>query len=121
MTWQAKANRIAKSTARRLGNVVLIDGVTAYGWLESPEEKVYDGVVVVTDYTLEVPFVSWSYISEGTLVVVDGVNYVAREQSRPNSDRSSIIVPLKLLNPSGPLPPPSAVGPTVVIIGGDFV
>lgn len=121
MSWQARTNRMAASVARRLGNAVTIGAVSAFGFLESPEEKVYDGMVVLTDYMLELPALSWPYVAEGTLVVVDEVNYVSREESRPNADRSSIFVPLRLLDPLGPLPTPPPIGPTVVVIGGDFI
>jgi hypothetical protein len=100
MTWQAKANRLAKSTARRLGNTVTIGSVTAYGWLRSPEERVFDGVLVASDYTLELPVVSWPIVPENTVVLVDGAIYRAREESVPNADGSSIVVPLERLDSS---------------------
>lgn len=109
MTWQDRVNRMAVSTARRLGNAVTIGADTSFGFLQSPEEKVFDGMVVLTDYMLELPVLSWQFVAEGTLIVVDEVSYVAREQSRPNVDRSSIFVPLEISPPPPPpAPPPPA-------------
>ena len=99
MAWQEKINRMAESISRFLGNSVTIDEVTAFGFLESPEEKVYDGMVVLTDYMLELPAVSWATVAEGTIITVDGALFRAREQSRPNADRSSIFVPLETYTP----------------------
>ena len=112
MSWQAKTARMAASVARRLGNAVAIGSTSAFGFLESPEEKVYDGTIVLTDYMLELPVLSWQYVAEGTIITVDGVVYRAREQGRPNPDGSSIMVPLELIGADEPL---------TVIINGDFL
>ena len=96
MTWQARANRMALSLSRRLGNAVTIGSESGYGFLRSPEETVYDGMVFLTDYVLELPVLSWPYVAEGTAIIVDGITYQSREESRPNRDRSSIMIPLRL-------------------------
>lgn len=110
MTWQARANRMALSLSRRLGNAVTIGAVSGYGFLRSPEEKVYDGMVFLTDYVLELPVLTWPVIAEGTVIAVDGATYRAHEQSRPNTDRSSVFVPLR----------PLASDPVVAVLDGDF-
>lgn len=96
MTWQARADRMALSLARRLGNAVTIGADEGFGFLNSPEEKVFDGMVVLTNYELELPKLTWSYVAEGTGITVDGVAYQSREESRPNKDGSSILIPLRL-------------------------
>ena len=50
MTWQDRANRMAASAVRRLGNAVTIDGVSGFGILQSPEERIYEGAIVTTDF-----------------------------------------------------------------------
>lgn len=95
MTWQARANRMAASTIRRLGNAVEIDGTAGFGILQSPEERVFDGMVVTTDFTLELAVTDWAFIEEGTALTVDGVAYMTREDSKPNQDGSSILMPLQ--------------------------
>ena len=96
MTWQARANRMALSLSRRLGNAVTIGSESGYGFLRSPEEKVYDGMVFLTNYVLEFPALTWPYVAEGTAIIVDEITYQSREESRPNRDRSSILIPLRL-------------------------
>lgn len=96
MSWQTTADRLAGMAMTALGNAVTIGGVSGYGILQSPAESILDGVVIVTDYMLELPRTVWPVVPEGTAITVDGLVYVAREQSRPNVDRSSIYVPLEL-------------------------
>ena len=113
MTWSATAARLTAGTMPALGNSVTIDGVTNYGILRSPEEAVLDGVVVVSDFMLELPFAIWEDIEEGTSVRVDGVSYAARESSRPGVDRSTVWVPLELS--------PRPVGTCLVTLSGDAI
>jgi hypothetical protein len=95
MTWQARANRMALSVIRRVGNAVTIGATEGYGILQSPEEKLHDGMIFVTDYRLELPVLTWPYVAEGTFLTVDGVSYRSREESRPGKDGSSIFLPLE--------------------------
>jgi hypothetical protein len=95
MTWQARANRMAASTIRRLGNAVEIDGTPGFGILQSPAERVFDGMVVTTDFTLELAVTDWAFVEEGTALTVDGIAYTTREDSKPNQDGSSILIPLQ--------------------------
>lgn len=118
MTWQARANRMAASTIRRLGNAVEIDGTPGFGILQSPEERVFDGMVVTTDFDLELAVIDWLFIPEGTAIEVGGVLYVAREDSKPNQDGSSIHVSLRPA-PS-PLPPVDAPDEIEYVIDGNF-
>jgi hypothetical protein len=118
MTWQARANRMAASTIRRLGNALTIDGTTGFGILHSPEERVFDGMVVTTDFDLELAVLDWPFIPEGTAIEVDSVLYVAREDSKPTKDGSSIRMPLQPA-PS-PLPPVDAPEEIEYVIDGNF-
>jgi hypothetical protein len=115
MSWQATAARLAAAAFRALGNEVEIDGVSGWGILQSPSESVFDGVVVITDYMLELDRAVWPVVPEGSVVTVDGVIYTAREQSRINRDGSSVMVPLE---PTGRqvLAPPFP-GQTTIIDG----
>lgn len=78
-----------------LGNDVVIGGVSGKGMLRSPSESLYDGVVILTDWMLELPVSTWATMAEGTTITVDGVNYVAREQGRITADGSGLMVPLE--------------------------
>jgi hypothetical protein len=103
MSWAATAQRLATTALRALGNAVEIDGVSCWGILMTPTESVFDGVLILTDYMLELDRSVWPVIPEGSVVTVDGVIYTAREQSRINRDGSSVMVPLE---PYTPPPPP---------------
>jgi len=103
MSWQTTANRLASTSLRLLGNAVVIDGVRGWGILTTPTESVFDGVLILTDYMLELDRAVWPEVAEGTMVIVDGVMYTAREQSRINRDGSSVMVPLE---PHTPAPEP---------------
>jgi hypothetical protein len=95
MSWQSTAARLAAAAFRALGNDVEIGGVSGWGILQSPSESVFDGVVIITDYMLELDRAAWPVVAEGTVITVDGVTYRAREQSRINRDGSSVMVPLE--------------------------
>lgn len=118
MAWQEKINRMAASTISRLGNAVVIDDASGYGIFRSPEERVFDGMVVTTDFDLELAVTDWPFIPEGTAVEVDGTLYVAREDSVPVGDGSSIRFPLQPA-PS-PLPPVDAPESIEYVIDGNF-
>jgi len=104
VTWQDRANRMAASAVRRLGNAVTIDGVSGFGILQSPEERIYEGAVVTTDFDLELAVTDWASIDEGKSITVDDVDYIAREDSKPTQDGSSIRVPLRLAPEPEPEP-----------------
>ena len=97
MSWAAIANRLADVCIGALGNDVTIGGVSGKGILRSPSESIYDGVVVVTDWMVELPVTVWALVAEGTTIAVDGQMFVAREQSRVTADGSSVMVPLELV------------------------
>jgi hypothetical protein len=95
MSWQATADRLSGTAMRVLGNAVEILGATGHGILQSPSESILDDVLIVTDYMLELDRATWLNVPEGTGVMVDGVEYRAREQSRVSLDGSSIFVALE--------------------------
>jgi hypothetical protein len=95
MSWSDTANRLADSAIERLGNDITIDGVAGRGILRQPSESIFDGVVIVTDYMLEVPASAWPLVEEGADITVDGKEFTAREQSRPSQDGSSVMIPLE--------------------------
>ena len=95
MSWADTATRLADTAIEALGNDVMIEGVTGRGILRTPSESVFDGVLILTDYMLEVPASIWPLVEEGADVMVDGQEFTAREQSRPVPDGSSIMVPLE--------------------------
>lgn len=95
MSWATIATDLADQCIAALGNDVVIGGVTGKGILKSPSESLYDGVVILTDWMLELPVSVWSSMAEGTSITVDGVAFLAREQGRLSADGSSVIVPLE--------------------------
>ena len=95
MSWASTAQRLATTALRALGNAVEIDGVSGWGILMTPTESVFDGVLILTDYMLELDRSVWPVVAEGTVITVDGATYQAREQSRINRDGSSVMVPLE--------------------------
>lgn len=104
MTWATTAQRLAVSAIQQLGNDVTIASVSGRGILRSPSESIFDGVVVVTDWMVELPVSTWSSVAEGTAITVDGQAFVAREQGRLSADGSSIMVPLDVAPPPPPEP-----------------
>jgi len=128
MSWASTAQRLATTALRALGNDVRIGVVSGRGILVTPTESVFDGALILTDYMLELDASVWSTVLEGTEIIVDGVTYLAREQSRVNRDGSSVLVPLELAPPlvftilNGdwmPLPPGGE--PPGVVIDGDWM
>jgi len=95
MTWANTANRLADTAIQALGNDVVIDGVAGRGILREPSESIFDGVVVVTNYMLEVPASLWPLVEEGADITVDGREFIATEQSRSTADGSSVMIPLE--------------------------
>ena len=106
MSWQQTADRLAATALRALGNAVEIGEDAGWGILQSPSESIFDGVVIVTDFMLELDRAVWPAVAEGTVVTVDGVTYRAREQSRINRDGSSVMVPLEPYTVPPDPPPP---------------
>lgn len=108
MSWATIANRLAVACIAPLGNAVTIGNVSGKGILRSPSESIYDGVVVVTDWMLELPRYDaegnlvWPTVAEGAAITVDNVAFLAREQSRLTADGSSVMVPLELAPPPAP-------------------
>lgn len=100
MSWATVATDLADRCITALGNDVTIGGVSGKGILKSPSESLYDGVVILTDWMVELPVSVWSSMAEGTTITVDGVGYVAREQGRVSLDGSSLMVPLELAPPA---------------------
>lgn len=98
MSWAATATRLADACIAAVGNTVTIDGVTRSGILRSPSESLYDGVVVLTDWMVELPRSVWAVVAEGTVITVDGQAFVAREQSRLTTDGASVMVPLEAVS-----------------------
>ena len=106
MSWAATAQRLATASFRALGNAVEIGGVSGRGILTTPTESVFDGVLILTDYMLELDRAVWPVVTEGTVITVDGATYQAREQGRINRDGSSVMVPLEPHTPPVPDPEP---------------
>lgn len=98
MSWATTAARLTAEVMPRLGNAVTINGTTDWGILQSPHEAVLDGAVVVTDWMLELPAAVWPAVPEGMGITVDGVSFLAREESRPGIDGSTIHVPLERIS-----------------------
>lgn len=96
MSWADISSALTVATFAALGNDVTIGATTGKGILKSPSESILDGILIVTDYLLELPVATWASVAEGTAITVDGVGYVSRETSRLNPDGSSIMVPLEL-------------------------
>jgi hypothetical protein len=111
VSWAATASRLTTSCLSTIGNDVVIFDVAGKGILRSPSESIFDGVVVVTDWMLELDSAVWPVVGEGTVVTVDGTDYVAREQSRLGTDQSSIFVPLELMTGEAP----------TLVLNGDFL
>lgn len=97
MSWATIAADLADRCIAPLGNDVTIGGVAGKGILKSPSESLYDGVVILTDWMVELPVNSWASVAEGTTITVDGVTYLAREQGRVTADGSAVLVPLELV------------------------
>lgn len=94
MSWLDRTRRLADRCLAVLGNDVSINGIPCRGILKSPQEMVIDGAVFVLDHMLEVPASEWPAVSEAVLIVVDGVNYRARETGRLSPDGSTLLIPL---------------------------
>jgi hypothetical protein len=77
---------------------------------------VFDGVIVVTDWMLELPQATWPTVAEGTAITVDNVAFLAREQSRLGADGATVFVPLEVA-PAGAGP----VGVGLTTLGGDYL
>jgi hypothetical protein len=118
MSWAATANRLAATTARVLGNVVVIGAVTGKGILLMPREEVLGGMVVSIGYTLELPAATFGLIAENTSIIVDGVAYLAREDATPNGDGAVYVVPLEKVGIDTVMPP--APSDVTYIINGDL-
>jgi hypothetical protein len=95
MSWAATALRLASVTMRALGNEVTIGGTNGWGILQSPSESVFDGVVIWTDWVVELPVATWPTVAEGAVITVDGTTFRAREQGRIGKDGSVVMVPLE--------------------------
>jgi hypothetical protein len=119
MSWADTAARMVAECFPALGNDVTIGVTSGKGILKSPSESVFDGVIVVTDWMLELPQATWPTVAEGTAITVDNVAFLAREQSRLGSDGATVFVPLERLTEDLPLPAP----PTQVdaVIDGDWL
>lgn len=111
MSWADTAGRLAQGCLSAVGNTVTIGGYTGKGILRSPSESIFDGVVIVTDWMLELSQSDWPIISEGTAITVDGIDYLAREQSRLGTDQSTIFVALE----------PAAGNAPPLVMDGDFL
>ena len=124
MSWATIAADLTDRCFAPLGNAVTIAGVSGKGILKSPSESFYDGVVVLTDWTLELPASVWPSIEEGAAITVDGVTYLAREQGRIGADQSTVLVPLELA-PAGAGPAGTGLttlaGTYLVTAGGDYL
>jgi hypothetical protein len=59
MSWATISRRLADVCIEQVGNDVTINGVSGRGILKSPSESIYDGVVVVTDWMVELPISVW--------------------------------------------------------------
>ena len=114
MSWTNRANRIAATVSRGVGNDVSIGGVSSRAVLIAPKDEILGGVIVSTGYELRFPRAIFGAVLEGATVVVDGANYVASEDAMPTGDGSMWIVPLK------PGDPPAPVAVTI-IYDGDFL
>lgn len=99
MSWATIAADLADRCIAPLGNDVTIEGVTGKGILKSPSESLYDGVVILTDWMVELPVNVWPVVAEGTTITIDGTAYQAREQGRVTADGSAVLVPLEMVSP----------------------
>jgi hypothetical protein len=112
MSWATISRRLADVCIEQVGNDVTINGVSGRGILKSPSESIYDGVVVVTDWMVELPISVWGVVAESTQITADGQLFLAREQGRIAADGSSVMVPLEIAPPPPPPPaPPPAPDP----------
>lgn len=95
MSFFSLAQRLTRVTMERLGNVVEIAGTTGRGQLQSPTEELFDGMTLGVTYELRIPFQTFGEVPEGEGVTVDGVAYVARQDSRPDGDGTTEILLLE--------------------------
>jgi hypothetical protein len=100
VSWATVAYRLADACITAVGNDVTIGSTTGRGILNSPSESIYDGVVVVTDWMVELPVSTWATVAEGTAIIIDDQAFIAREQGRLTKDGSSILVPLEQAPPA---------------------
>ena len=114
MSWTNRANRLAATVSRGVGNDVSIGAVSSRAVLIAPKEEILDGRVVSTPYQLRFPHAIFGAVLEGAAVVVDGANYVTSEDAMPTGDGSMWVVPLQ------PGAPPAPVAVTI-IYDGDFL
>ena len=114
MSWTNRANRLAATVSRGVGNDVSIGAVSNRAFLIAPKEEILDGRVVSTPYQLRFPHAIFGAVLEGAAVVVDGANYVTSEDAMPTGDGSMWVVPLQ------PGAPPAPVAVTI-IYDGDFL
>lgn len=95
MTFARIAARLAATTIRRLGNHVTIALVEGRGQLNAPMERVIDGMVVFTGWELEYVIADFPVVLRGEQIVIDGVNYTAREDGLVTGDQATGMVPLE--------------------------
>lgn len=96
MTFDTIARRLTAATMKTLGNDVEVGIAAGKGILSAPTERIIDGMVVTIGWELEYSIDDFPVVLRGDLVVVDSVNYVAREDGMIKGDLSTGVVPLEL-------------------------
>ena len=86
---------------RVLGNEVTIGSVSGRAQLNAPTERVIDGMAITTGWELEYLIADYPQIRRGALIVVDGVNYVAREDGMIRGDQATGMVLLESIELTG--------------------
>lgn len=86
MSLRNATERLAARVMRVLGNDVVIDGVSGKGQLMAPTERIIDGNVITTGWELKYQMIDYPAIQRGSVVVVDGVTFTAREDGIVTGD-----------------------------------
>jgi hypothetical protein len=101
MDFERFSRRLTATALRRLGDTVQIGLQEGLGQLAAPTLRVIDGAAIATGWELTYSVEDFAAVPRGTVVIVNGTNYVAREDGLIQGDQTTGTVPLERQDAQG--------------------